>query len=798
MYAGLTAVQKVTLLKEDHRLKNKVNDAHDAFVRSLNEGARKKRIKILIVIILLAAATASFFVIKAIISHKQEIDAAKKSMAQLDIHSTYKEAEFPPQGDWDLDGINNEDEKIKGTNVQNEDTDGDGISDGDELLLKLDPLKADTDGDGLIDGYELIAGLNPRRVSTDENTDDNKRIMDIEKKQGELTLSMHANANSAEVTVEELGLVGISTNTSVISKVYNIYSDNEFVGGTIKFDIDMAKLKRIRLELTDLSVFRFDFDKQKYIKVDSRVDKQNKTVSADIRVLGTYVVGATNTVNQTPITRVFFLIDNSGSMYPEKMCAGSTENDIDFKRLTFAQSLIGKFQNNYQVGISKFTGTYTKMTGFTEDKKFLGDVLSKIKNEKEVFNGTHSQTALKNCINEFGEDSASLKYSNIIVMLTDGESDEVGGAKVEELIKLANDKNIVILTIGLGRDVDREWLQKIAAGTQGKYYSAADANALDDVYKSIVTSLNYEIVNYSGKDDVKGYSLCNTGFDPQKNGFAFKNFRTSTTSSVDFGMAVMARDWYIGKLKTSLGDLEPADESDQKVSAKGYDLTGTTFGDVYNQRHGLHSVNADLFSGKYSDVTEYLDYTSKQGKLEINKDLYNDALKKGWKVTNMPIKGSNLKWNSVDFLSLDIANSFEKIEKGYDKGSAEFAKALYRLNALQWDDSKDEFKLTDPNGFDTVKDKLSLGIPVVTTIDGSHTVNAIGLIQDSLCHRKYILQVYDNIYPNEKKEIYIEKKMILRLKIEDGKATIENTDFVYSATYEGKQVGISFSNVEEH
>ncbi len=796
--------------KEDIDLKRRVNDAHDAFVQSLNAGRRRQKLKVLALFIVIIIAVSTFFVVRAIIKHKREVDAAKKSMVQIDIHSTFKEAEFPPEGDWDGDRLKNKEElegieiefqgekQIVKPNVQSEDSDGDGISDGDEVELGLNPLNEDTDGDGIFDGYELIAGLNPKRVRSDENTNDAERIMDIVKKCGELTLTIKGNANCAEVTIEELDLVGITANASVLSKVYNIYSDNKFDKGTLTFSVDTDKLKRMGLDISDLAVHTFDVEKKKYTKVDSTVDKKNKTVSAEIKTLGTYVLGVEKTVNQKATTRVFFLIDNSGSMYPEKLCAGSTENDVDFRRLSFAQSLIGRFDDDYQVGISKYTGTYTRMTGFTTNKKQLGDVLSRIKNEKEIFNGTHSQTALSSCINEFGKDSANVKYSNIIVMLTDGESDEEGGAKLDELIKQANDKNILILTVGLGRDVDRAWLQKLASETGGKYYAASDANALDDVYKSIVTTLNYEIVTYSGRDDVKGYSLYNTGFDPKKNGFSFKNFRTATTSSVDFGMAVMARDWYIGKLNTTLRGIDPGDNSEQKVLAEGYDLKGTKYGDVYDQRRELHAVNSDLFSGKYSDVTKYLDFSSSGNTLEIDKDSYDDALSKGWKVTNSPIEGSSLKWDSVDLLSLDIANSYDKIASGYDKDSAEFAKALYRLNALQWDDSKDEFKLTDKDGFETITKQLSLGVPVVTTIDGTHTINTIGLIQDSLCHRKYILQVYDNNYPNEKKELYIEKKMILRLNINDGVPEIEKTDFTYSAKYEGKQVGLSFSKVEEH
>ena len=40
--------------------------------------------------------------------------------------------------------------------------------------------------------------------------------------------------------------------------------------------------------------------------------------------------------------------------------------------------------------------------------------------------------------------------------------------------------------------------------------------------------------------------------------------------------------------------------------------------------------------------------------------------------------------------------------------------------------------------------------------------------------------------------------MILKLDIKDGIPSIASTDFTYSAKYEGKSVGISFTNVEEH
>ena len=252
-----------------HGLKRKVNDAHDAFVRSLNASVRRRRLKIAAVIMVIVIGIAAFFVVRAIIKHNQEVAAAKASMVQIDINSTFKPAEFPTEGDWDTDGIKNKNENEKGTNVQNEDTDGDGVCDGDEVKLSLDPLKEDTDGDGVLDGYELIAGLSPKRVASDEATDDAKRIMTVEKNEGDATLILKGNANVAEVSIEELGLVGISANTSVVSKVYSIYSDNKFEGATLKFKIDKSKLKRMGLSLSDISVLKFDIDKKTYSKINT-------------------------------------------------------------------------------------------------------------------------------------------------------------------------------------------------------------------------------------------------------------------------------------------------------------------------------------------------------------------------------------------------------------------------------------------------------------------------------------------------------------------------------------------------
>ncbi len=744
-------------------------------------------------------------VIIVLIAHQiKENNRISKAMAiveQIDINATYKEAEFDDNDDWDNDGLSNEKEKRLGTNIQNPDTDGDGISDADEEKLGTDPLNEDTDGDGLIDGYEIMAGLNPRMSSTDGKTDDADRKFTAKKSNDQVALEISGNANVYNTTIQKLENFAISSNTSIVSEAYDFYSDYGFDSAKVIFNLDMNKIKKLGYSYGDLDILQFDPSTLKYTKIESEVDKKNNTISANISVLSTYVVGVEKTINQEITTRIGFLIDNSGSMYPKSLCPTSSENDVDFKRLDFASSLIEKIDGEYEFAISKFTARYTKVQGFTSDKDKLNKSIKSIQYDDEKFDGTKSQQALAKFINEF-EFDANNKYRNVIIMLTDGESDETNPKSVEELARLAKSKNIVILTVGLGREIDRGWLQELAYKTGGKYYSAYDANALNDAHKQIVTTLNYDIVPYAtatSTSNNNGYSLYNTGFSPKTNGFVFRNFRTTTTTSVDFGMAVFARDWYLGNLQTSLGDISPTDKSEQKHQADGYDFSDTLLSDMYGRNETLSKVRPDALTGTFGDVKSYLDYKSSGDTLKVKEKYAIEALNSGWKIQSVPVTSNNLNWQFVELLYMDIENNFGDIENSYIKWEAQFYKSLYRLNALQWDNADNVFKLIDGDeSFNKLKSLLSRGEPVITTIDDTHTVNAIGLIQDTSCHRKYILQIYDNNYPGQTKEIYITKSPIGSYQINGESAFLKGTSDSYTATYEGKQIGLSFTDMSTH
>ena len=751
------------------------------------------RKKLFMLLFILLAITVVVVIITSIqVNKNSREEKAKAIVSQIDVTSTYKQAEFLETGDWDNDGIFNSGEDQGGTKIQNEDTDGDGISDGDEKQLGTDPLEPDTDKDGMLDGYELMSGTDPMKKSSDGFVEDSQRKVTIERTFEEVTATISGSPNVADLTLEELNLMSINTNSGILSKAYDIYSDFSFDKLSLSFKIDKAKLDKLGAKIDDVTVLRFNSEEHSYEKISSTPNSSSSTVSADIDKLGIYLVGVERIANAEPSTRVAFLIDNSGSMYAEY-----TGYDVDFKRIDFANDLIGRLQGDYSFLIAKFTADYTKLQDFTSDKSKLESALASIRTRKENFNGTHSQSALEKCIAEFTEDR-SKNYRDMIVFLTDGESDEQNPKSLEELQKLASDKGITIMTVGLGREIDRGWLQKLASKTNGKYYSAADADSLSDVYKQIETSFNFDIISYNNNDDtIEGYSLYNTGFKPDVNGFSFRNFRTTSSSGVDFGMAVLARDWYLGNVKTKLSAFKPDDQSRLKYDAIGYDMSGTKLEETYNKREPLSKLITTAFSGDYGDAKNYIDFSGDDTTLKVKEDILSIAEAAGWKAMTFPISGNGLEWDKVELLSLDVAGSLDKIKRTYSDWEGELFAALHTLNALQWNDARSEFNLTGGDeGFERLKNLLAQGIPVVTTIDDSHTVNAIGLIQDSTAHRKYILQVYDSSYPGKTKEIYITRAPIALCKVSSGKAQVTSTAFEYSTTYEGKQVGLSFSDVQ--
>ncbi|MFH1436419.1 MAG: VWA domain-containing protein [Pseudomonadota bacterium] len=90
--------------------------------------------------------------------------------------------------------------------------------------------------------------------------------------------------------------------------------------------------------------------------------------------------------------------------------------------------------------------------------------------------GTNIISALNTAYNDMVPVQAKKKH---IVLLTDGQSSKIG---IESLLSKASSNNMTISTIGLGKSVDRAFLEKIAVETGGKAYFTSNPKALPRLF----------------------------------------------------------------------------------------------------------------------------------------------------------------------------------------------------------------------------------------------------------------------------------------------------------------------------
>ncbi|MFT3952452.1 MAG: VWA domain-containing protein [Oscillospiraceae bacterium] len=706
-------------------------------------------------------------------------------IADYELITRDNSSEVDPSDDTDLDGVINGKEQSIKTSIDEMDTDKDGLSDGDELRFSTDPLVADTDGDSLLDGYELLASLDPLKTSSDGSTADKDKTVNVVRSCDGAVLTLTGTANNNAAGITKLDLVGFSVNSGVLSSAYQVYAPYTFAEGSLAIAADFATLADDGVKSGDVAIFLFDSNTKKYTELPSTADTKGGRVTAAITKSGTYLLGVKSVISQKPITRVRFLIDNSGSMYPKEVLSDSYENDVDFKRLDFAENLIAKFDTDWQIGISKFTADYTELTGFTKDRDKLQNALDSIRNGDENFTGTYIERSIESCIADFTADGK--KYCNILVVLTDGESTDDYAPTISDVAKKAEDAGVVILTVSLGHHIDRALLSGIADSTGGKYYTASDADALEQVYQQIMTTLNYEIVDGESTSSIKtaGYMLCNTGFNPSLNGFSFNNLRVTGGDSLSFGMAVFARDYYTGNLSLSLGENQGSGDA----HVAGYDLTGTKIAKNYDDNQPLIDFYAAAASAQsFTNCRQYLDFTGGGNKLSVDGDTLDDAKSKGWSTKSYLLNDKTLPWTSVEFLFLDIVNNTDKIASAYSGDELKFYQSLYRLSANKV--TTESYNLTrGQDTFDRLVKQLQKGVPAVVTLGGYRTVNVISLRQDVDLPNRYILEVYDNYYYGATREVIIERSTMGVFN----NGVANGIDSIYSATYENEQVAFVLS-----
>ncbi len=383
------------------------------------------------------------------------------------------------------------------TNPLEEDTDEDGINDGDEIALGLNPLEKDSDNDGIIDGDEIFSVT---KTAEGENLDPRA--------------SPKIEINLAGNQVDTLSITKIDDTDFFLSKDipgfigcgYDFNVDGDFDTAQMTFEFDAALLEDPNFTPR---IYWFDEENQTLEELPNQTVSGN-TVTAEVTHFSKYILCAKEELGaawdieiqaQSDNIEVVLLIDSSGSMQG---------NDPSNIRLSVAQNLVSKLNDDDLVSVFSFDTYPSQKCGFTKDKNMAYSSISNIgSNGYSTYIGSGLSSALS-----IWSTASEENVNRFLVLLTDGQSfdDFISYSSV------ANSKDVTIYTVGLGSSVQSGELSSLAAGTGGAYYSAANASALyaifDNILEQIDTSTDTDedgISNYHEKKIAAGEVTTGTG-----------------------------------------------------------------------------------------------------------------------------------------------------------------------------------------------------------------------------------------------------------------------------------------------
>lgn len=724
--------------------------------------------------------------------------------------------------DLDLDTLTNKQEKEYGTDPTLSDTDMDNLDDYYEInTSKTDPLKADSDGDGLNDYDEIELGLNPLLAdSSGDGIKDGERTLTYNHSTDNLKITITGTGNIASTLAEVSSNTKISGKTGMIDNLYTFYTDGNINQAVVTISYTDEELKQYGLTEDNLSLYYYNEAEGKYEKVETTVDKINKTITATLTHFSSYVVGDSSLVKETETNQVLFILDNSWSMYNNEQYKEITGED--YYGGIFASSILDGFDEEgvrfkltsdltttliskqYKVGLSEFRKDYknAKPIG-TPNDELQATLSSMYGNFITKDAGTNITNALNNGIQEFTEE-ADNKY---IIILTDGQDSSLA-RNVNNIISKALDKNVKICSIGFGDSTHNIDLSSISNGTGCKFFSSSNADGLAELFDNMSTELNNGLVDINDDGISDGRLIADSGFIINRDGFSFANYSSNLTGGHCYGMASFAELYYMKKLPLSAGNL-----SGRGTQSYGYDLRKTYFENYsslydyklktnelkYCDYFGFEAVGEETPADLKVIENDTLTYSSKYKSAAQNSGLYDFLEQKsglskeaqlekyGYTYTNTHLPRLNEDKMQTSIIHNDDLQMLNAI---YAAFISQEVQTFYWSGANWWTIARDLTGIEDSisiggighNGFiNVLANRLNIGDPVVISSDfggGFHAINAINLIQDIDNPFRYYIGVYDNNYPNQKKYVDLECNMLTCVAKENEHYTYGQTNII--------------------
>ncbi len=195
---------------------------------------------------------------------------------------------------------------------------------------------------------------------------------------------------------------------------------------------------------------------------------------------------------QQPIVAVL-LIDHSGSMGEQGKMEGAREA---------AKTFLAQLQDGRdRIGVTAFDDQQSPLYRLNvisaEDRVALNSQIDRLTDA----GGTACYDAVYDAVLQLQGQSGR----KVIIAMTDGRDND-SHHSLRTVIKLAQENDVPLYTIGLGRDAQADTLERMAQETGGQYYFSPSAGELATLYRDLAQALQNE------------YSLTYTSPTPDRDG----------------------------------------------------------------------------------------------------------------------------------------------------------------------------------------------------------------------------------------------------------------------------------------
>jgi hypothetical protein len=746
-----------TVKKEKHHRRRRYPD-HD-------EIKARKSMAILAGIVLIALYVFCFVYVAAV--NREDSQAAVKKLRTLNSIQTLTKISKTDTS------VSAQDKAEYKLSVYKLDSDNDGLSDYYELQYSATaPAIADTDGDGIPDGTELRAGTNPREVMSDGKTHDAQRTYVYSMQMDAVSVSVTGMFDIYGTVLDKYPLNTLNM-PGILTPAYEINFPTEGMMGTFTVDLSRLNLGKWGPN-NDAQIYRYNPDDGSMILVSGNAGDTG-VISAVVGS-GIYFAADRNYMSADGGTNIMFVIDNSGSMYSQDLVAGSEENDLEFERIAFAEDVINHVGDDVNFGVGKFTLRYKTLCGITDNDGAALAALSSIRTTAEDFDGTEISNSIISAINEFNGLSFDRNY---IIAITDGLPSNIDPANEKRAIELAKTKNISVITIGLGKKIDADFLSVIAEETGGVYYQAVNNATFETISRKIEELLDsgrtteIEQTSITQTEDggfregsigtIKVLMLADSGFVVDEDTLSFKDIPTvNDKDGSDLGLAVFAKLYYSGALPLTESDYV----TNSNVSVSGYNLSNSPFFTAGKQNLSDLELPKSYNYINYKTTIDRWDFEAiKDGLLPLSKmaretlEPIADYIKiqKGrfdWSGNEIRIPGF---MRTITFQPQHMFNDYEYAALDVDSLANESAESdeYQTLRAVNFYNNFDDkggvvwlsFGIDGKAAFDELESQLTLGIPAVIVADG-RAYNAARLARSLSDPNELIIESFDptNLY----------------------------------------------------